>query len=315
MSMTARSDVKITSFDPLGRMVDRGDSGYVPAVKPATTDNNTTPAPSNSSSGGTGSGGSGGGGSGGGGSGGDGDVVKPIVSGLRHLVYLPRARPLSSKEITAFQQVYTTLFRKAVESVVVVKQAIVRDPLIPDLFSIEAPATTDVVVRIIKTMFFGGDSNLYAISPTLATGSRLEVTSIVTPHQGVSAASVRDVIAYNQASLAEDLAGVTGVPSADASSVAAAAEYVTLPSMCFNNVIDGSESDVDCGGSSCVQCEDGKKCNDNLDCLSLSCASNACYSWLVSSQGTRLVLSNAHLAIINAVIAIVAVGIASGVTA
>jgi hypothetical protein len=36
-------------------------------------------------------------------------------------------------------------------------------------------------------------------------------------------------------------------------------------------VLDGSETDVDCGGP-CAPCAQGKACNVNADCASGSCA-------------------------------------------
>jgi hypothetical protein len=61
------------------------------------------------------------------------------------------------------------------------------------------------------------------------------------------------------------------------------------PGACVNNVCEypprvscvdkqknGDESDVDCGGSKCPKCEDGKACTGHGDCRSGACENNAC---------------------------------------
>jgi hypothetical protein len=45
---------------------------------------------------------------------------------------------------------------------------------------------------------------------------------------------------------------------------------------CSNNKTDGDESDVDCGGKSCLFCSEGKKCSADSDCLSKYCYNNIC---------------------------------------
>ncbi|MCX6709443.1 MAG: MopE-related protein [Candidatus Woesearchaeota archaeon] len=42
---------------------------------------------------------------------------------------------------------------------------------------------------------------------------------------------------------------------------------------CSNGIIDGLESDVDCGGGKCNACSLNKSCNIHYDCISLSCNS------------------------------------------
>ena len=44
---------------------------------------------------------------------------------------------------------------------------------------------------------------------------------------------------------------------------------------CSDQVKDGSETDVDCGGGSCGACADGKQCNLNMDCLNGHCVVGA----------------------------------------
>src|SRR5260221_3208578 len=43
---------------------------------------------------------------------------------------------------------------------------------------------------------------------------------------------------------------------------------------CHNGKKDGTETDVDCGGTDCPKCDDGKKCTQVSDCASGTC--NSC---------------------------------------
>jgi hypothetical protein len=53
----------------------------------------------------------------------------------------------------------------------------------------------------------------------------------------------------------------------------------TLPAMCSDGRRDGSETDVDCGGSACAPCSAGRICLIASDCASgLVCVSNLCAS-------------------------------------
>ncbi len=46
---------------------------------------------------------------------------------------------------------------------------------------------------------------------------------------------------------------------------------VCVPGTCFDQIPNGSESDVDCGGASCPRCTKGRLCNIDSDCLSDHC--------------------------------------------
>jgi hypothetical protein len=48
------------------------------------------------------------------------------------------------------------------------------------------------------------------------------------------------------------------------------------PYTCIDGIQDGSETDVDCGGSTCIPCIDGKHCNANSDCFSDYCVAGVC---------------------------------------
>lgn len=43
------------------------------------------------------------------------------------------------------------------------------------------------------------------------------------------------------------------------------------PEHCFDGVVSGNESDVDCGGTSCEPCEVGQRCNRSFDCRTGNC--------------------------------------------
>ena len=48
---------------------------------------------------------------------------------------------------------------------------------------------------------------------------------------------------------------------------------------CGNGVMDGDETDIDCGGTSCPGCAESRGCSTFSDCLSLNCNSlNKCYA-------------------------------------
>jgi hypothetical protein len=49
-----------------------------------------------------------------------------------------------------------------------------------------------------------------------------------------------------------------------------------VPSSCTDGKVDGSETDVDCGGSSCPPCAVPEKCVADSDCLSGYCGGGAC---------------------------------------
>ena len=45
---------------------------------------------------------------------------------------------------------------------------------------------------------------------------------------------------------------------------------------CGDNIVNGEETDVDCGGRICPQCNAGKRCVVDKDCRSLVCGGGAC---------------------------------------
>lgn len=51
---------------------------------------------------------------------------------------------------------------------------------------------------------------------------------------------------------------------------------LTQPASCTDNIKNGYETDVDCGGKTCPKCDLGKKCTAPTDCLSNNCKNNIC---------------------------------------
>ncbi len=45
---------------------------------------------------------------------------------------------------------------------------------------------------------------------------------------------------------------------------------------CYNDITDGTETDLNCGGSGCLCCESQKKCNNDTDCCSYYCRQGYC---------------------------------------
>lgn len=68
-------------------------------------------------------------------------------------------------------------------------------------------------------------------------------------------------------------AATTGTSSGSASTASTATTM--LPESCDDGVLDGDETDVDCGGS-CPPCEDDEMCAVNGDCASQACKSGVC---------------------------------------
>jgi hypothetical protein len=64
--------------------------------------------------------------------------------------------------------------------------------------------------------------------------------------------------------------GTTSSSSASSSGTGGAA-----PGPCQDKMQDGTETDVDCGGT-CARCDDGKKCSIGSDCASTACTAGLC---------------------------------------
>jgi hypothetical protein len=48
--------------------------------------------------------------------------------------------------------------------------------------------------------------------------------------------------------------------------------------MCKDGMMNGNETDVDCGGGSCPKCADGKLCDGDADCANNDCDGGVCVS-------------------------------------
>lgn len=51
---------------------------------------------------------------------------------------------------------------------------------------------------------------------------------------------------------------------------------VAIVPTCSDGVKNQDETDVDCGGSKCGKCDNGKACNVASECFSGECSSNLC---------------------------------------
>ncbi len=72
---------------------------------------------------------------------------------------------------------------------------------------------------------------------------------------------------------------------ADCASGTCAGDVCAAPDpTCSNGTLDGGESDVDCGGSSCLGCAIGAKCSGNGDCLGGRCDGGLCAEVLLLSE-------------------------------
>src|SRR5262245_46599001 len=49
-----------------------------------------------------------------------------------------------------------------------------------------------------------------------------------------------------------------------------------VPAHCINEMVDGDETDIDCGGTACPQCGNGLMCHQAADCTSGVCEDMHC---------------------------------------
>lgn len=70
--------------------------------------------------------------------------------------------------------------------------------------------------------------------------------------------------------------GDADVDSVEDSDLDVLDEGDVLPGSCSDGLTNGSETDVDCGGSDCTPCGDGRSCHVGSDCLNGSCTDGTC---------------------------------------
>ncbi len=77
----------------------------------------------------------------------------------------------------------------------------------------------------------------------------------------------------------------------DTSPAAFDAADVRVPN-CSDGVLNGAETDVDCGGGTCAACGDGKTCVVVTDCKAGSCVAGKCgpHAWTIESTGNNLAI-------------------------
>lgn len=70
------------------------------------------------------------------------------------------------------------------------------------------------------------------------------------------------------------------------------ADMTVVPS-CTDNLKNGTESDIDCGGSTCQKCGLDKVCTGAADCASGSCVSNLCKTMTTCAAGMQILTASA----------------------
>ncbi|CAF4137326.1 unnamed protein product, partial [Rotaria sp. Silwood1] len=71
------------------------------------------------------------------------------------------------------------------------------------------------------------------------------------------------------------IAKLTTTPTVPTTSATIAKATVTLPN-CGDGVMNGNETDQDCGGGTCPKCQNGLKCQQRNDCVSDVCTGGFC---------------------------------------
>ncbi len=104
------------------------------------------------------------------------------------------------------------------------------------------------------------DSNAVVVNWTFTTENSVQLSGLNLSENKVY---VFEVVAYNSVGLNSAVARSDGVT--------AKLEYCLSNVTCNDNIIDGAESDVDCGGSCPKKCAEGNSCNQNSDCITNLC--------------------------------------------
>lgn len=69
----------------------------------------------------------------------------------------------------------------------------------------------------------------------------------------------------------------TAGPTSDATTGTTGASTTGAPATCDDEVANGDETDVDCGGGDCPACAADEMCGENADCASMACLSGLCF--------------------------------------
>lgn len=65
-------------------------------------------------------------------------------------------------------------------------------------------------------------------------------------------------------------------------------DCITIFPYCYNNILDNDETDIDCGGT-CMPCDKGKFCLDNIDCSTLYCLNGRCSTKPIEQPAIKVV--------------------------
>ena len=105
-----------------------------------------------------------------------------------------------------------------------------------------------------------------SLPPTSTTSTSTSTSSSVTTSFTTSTSTSTSVSSSTS----------TSVTTSTSSSTTTSTSSTTIPPTCLDGELNGSESDVDCGGDICPTCDDGEDCNENSDCTSGVCQDGVC---------------------------------------
>jgi len=95
---------------------------------------------------------------------------------------------------------------------------------------------------------------------------------------------------YNDSLIVQQSSRFCWIAKDNANNNASGSEYITVVSNmshCVNSVQDDDETDVDCGGATCLSCDIGDQCVINGDCRSEYCLDDVCAEALCTDNVTN----------------------------
>jgi len=92
---------------------------------------------------------------------------------------------------------------------------------------------------------------------------------------------------------------------------------LALRDVCTNSIIDGFETDIDCGGSVCALCDMNKRCKKNSDCATMFCTNATCTnsSGVIDSEILKTIAASTSVLALGVVATVASASAAAGTTA